>query len=274
MKNLLLIDGFDIFGINIKFYGILIALAMLCGVIVATFNAKFRDLKKDDIFTLALYCLPLAVLGARIHFVISEVISGYSYTFLEFLDIRQGGMAIYGGVIGGAFAVMLFCLIHKKNFLNVADVAVVSLILGQSIGRWGNFFNQELYGFAVTDPNFQWFPFAVYIDSLHASMEGWYLALFFYEFILNLAIFFTLHFLLRKVRIKGLISALYLILYGIVRLFLEGLRQPQFIMYYWGTIPVNQILSGILIFVGIILAIIFTLLPRWKKKKEQKEKLP
>lgn len=163
MNNLInMVNGFTIFGLEIKFYGIIIALGMLLGIIVATKNTKFRNLKADDIYTLALYVLPLAIIGARLYFV---AFYDYDYTFWEIFDIKSGGLAIYGGVIGGAAGALLFCLIHKKKFLNISDVAVISLILGQGIGRWGNFFNQEAYGYEVTNKALQWFPYAVYIEA-------------------------------------------------------------------------------------------------------------
>jgi len=184
-----LIDGFTIFGLNVKFYGILMASAMLIGVILACKNAKSRGLTSDNIFALALYILPLAIIGARLVYVLG---ADHSYTFLEMIKIWEGGMSIYGGIIGGAVGVLVFCLIHKKNFLDVADVAVVSLILGQAIGRWGNFFNQEVYGRIITDPSWQWFPFGVLLDN-----GEWHYALFFYEFLLNLAIFVLLLYIIK-----------------------------------------------------------------------------
>ena len=128
----LVIDGFSIFGLEIKFYGILIAIGMVLGVFVACKLAKYRKLRSDDIIVLALYVLPLAIVGARLYYV---AFSEHSYTFWEVFQIWNGGMAIYGGVIGGAVGVVLYCLIHKKNFFDIADIAVVALILGQGIGR-------------------------------------------------------------------------------------------------------------------------------------------
>lgn len=257
MENLF-VNGFEIFGLEVKFYGIIIALGMLIAVFVAVYNTKYRGLKPDDIYTVALYALPLAILGARIYYVI---FSPHSYTFLEFLDIRSGGMAIYGGVIGGALGLFLFCLIHKKNFLKLADVACVSLILGQAIGRWGNFFNQEAYGYEVTNKALQWFPYAVYIE----NNSAWHMATFFYESILNLCIFFFLMIMIRKLKNKGTIMSLYFICYGLVRVFVEGLRTDSL---YLGNIRVSQLLSGILVVAGIILFILFTLKP-WEKSKGQ-----
>lgn len=256
MINLMnIINGFSIFGIEIKFYGIIIAFGMLIGIIIAVYNTRFRSLKPDDIYTLALYVLPLSIVGARLYYVL---FSSHQYSFLEMLNLRDGGLAIYGGVIGGAIGVLLFCLIHKKNFFKISDVAAISLILGQVIGRWGNFFNQEAYGYEVTSPAWQWFPFAVYIE----QNSAWHMATFFYESFFNFIIFFILLFLIRKIKKDGIITSLYFILYGIVRVVVEGLRTDSL---YWGQIRVSQILSAILIVCGIITIIFIILKDKWKK---------
>ena len=260
MNLLNLVNGFSIFGFEIKFYGIIIALGMLIAIIIAVYNTKYRGLKSDDIYTVALFVLPLSILGARSYYCI---FSDYSYTFLEFIDIRSGGMAIYGGVIGGALGILLYCLIFKKNFIKIADVAVVSLILGQAIGRWGNFFNQEAYGYEITNKAMQWFPFGVFIESNNA----WHLATFFYESMCNFAIFALLMVLIRKTKTPGIITGAYLIGYGLVRCLIEGLRTDSL---YWGIFRVSQVLSVILILAGIIIILLVKLIPRWKKSKEQK----
>lgn len=241
-----LVNGFTIFGLNIKFYGITMATAMLVGIILACKNAKQRGLKSDDIFALALYVLPLAVIGARLLYILG---ADHSYSFAEMFKIWEGGMSIYGGIMGGAVGVALFCIIHKKNFLDVADVACVSLILGQAIGRWGNFFNQEVYGHLVTNPSWQWFPFAVLLDN-----GEWHYALFFYEFLINLAIFALLFILLRKVKTKGYVTSAYLVAYGTIRFCLEPLRESTYNLMIFGLklssiTSVMAILAGIAIFV-------------------------
>ncbi|MEG1752228.1 MAG: prolipoprotein diacylglyceryl transferase [Clostridia bacterium] len=238
--------GFEIFGYTIKMYGITISLAMLCAVAFACLNAKLRGLKSDDIILVALYALPLAIVGARIYYVI---FSGHAYTFLEALQIWKGGMAIYGGVIGGALGVGLWTIIHKKNFLAIADVCAVSLILGQAIGRWGNFFNQEAYGTVVTNPSLQWFPFSVFIE----KSATWHLATFFYESIWNLIVFAVLMILIRKINVKGIICGLYFILYGIGRMFIESLRTDSLML---GDFRVSQLVSFALIILGTVLIVV------------------
>lgn len=253
----LVIDGFNLFGLNIKFYGLIIAIGMLIAIFVVCKICKKRDLKSDDIFLLALYVLPLSIIGARIYFVL---FSDNAYSFVDIFKIWEGGMAIYGGVIGGAIGVVLYCIIHKKNFLNVADIAVVGLILGQGIGRIGCYFSSCCYGIEVIDPSAQWFPLATQINGV------WHYSTFFYESFCNFIIFGLLLFLIqKKVKTKGIIMSLYLICYGTVRCIIETFRGDS--LYIWN-IKVSQLLSGLLILAGIILlVVIYTI--KYKKEKSE-----
>lgn len=246
---------FLFFGLHITYYGFIIACAMAFGVWLACKNAKFRGLKSDDLIIVACYALPLAIICARLYYVIFY--GGYEHWY-EIFAIWKGGLAIYGGVIGGALGIGLYCLIHKKNFFNVTDIAVPSLILGQAIGRWGNFFNHEAFGNLVTNPQWQWFPFAVNINGV------WHLATFFYESMWNLICFGILIYLLRKVKVKqrAAISAWYLIIYGAGRSWIEGLRTDSLM---WGPLRVSQVLSFILIAFGIFLLLFYYF---WYRKHE------
>lgn len=263
--------GFSIGGLEIRFYGIIMAVAMAVGVVVACYNAKYRNLKSDNILILACYVLPLAVIGARMFSFFSE--RALYDSFWEIFNLRTGGMSIFGGIIGGALAILLFCLIHKKNFFDVADVVVPSLILGQAIGRWGNFFNQEVFGFEVTNPSLQWFPFSVYID----ATGTWHLATFFYEFIFNVLLFVLLMLMLRKFKIKrrGVLMATYLVWYGVVRACLEPLRMNQYILYA-GSIRVSLLVSIICAVLGagyFIYLIVDTIIKKKKKIKGSEKDL-
>ncbi len=246
-----LIDGFTIFGKDIKFYGIIMALAMLIGVILACKNAKERGIKSDSIYTLALYVLPLSIIGARLVYVLGALDEFSS--FWEIFAVWQGGLSIYGGIIGGAGGVFLFSVVHKVNFFNLTDVAVISLILGQAIGRWGNFFNQEVYGSVVTSKAWQWFPFAVYLDN-----GTWHYALFFYEFVLNVAIFIGLYFMLKRTKTAGYVSGAYLVCYGTIRFILEPLRETTYNLMIGG-LKLSSIISLLSIIIGItIIVLIYT----------------
>ena len=252
-------SGFNIGSLHIQYYGLIMAIAMAVGVVVACLNAKKRGLTSNDILILACYVLPLAVIGARIYYVIFSLDEFSS--FWQVFEIWNGGLAIYGGVIGGAVAIMLYCLIHKKNFFAVADIAAVSLILGQAIGRIGCFFSGCCYGIEVTNQAHMWFPLSTMIGT------HWHYSTFFYESLWDLLGFVVLMLLLRKSNIKqrGAIMSLYLIIYGAGRAWIEGIRGDSLMI---GSLKVSQVLSLILVVVG--LAVIITVYFLTKEKKLKK----
>lgn len=267
---------FKIFGLEITYYGLLIAIGMAAGVFVAYKNAKHRGLKGDDLILVACYVLPLSIIGARLYYVLFSL--DEFTNFWQIFEIWNGGMAIYGGVIGGAIGILIYCLIHKKNFLDVADIAVPSLILGQVIGRWGNFLNQEAYGMYIENPSAQWFPIGVYIDNCHqhgclCNGYGWHMATFFYESMWNLMAFIVLMVLLKKNKLKyrGSLMSVYLIIYGVGRAWIEGLRMDSL---YIGSIRVSQLLAILLIIFGIGFILTSYLLHRKGKIKSLKELEP
>lgn len=254
-------DSFYIGSLEIKFYGLIMAFSMLLGVLLACKLAKKKGIKSDDIFMLALIVLPCAVVGARLYYCFFYE---YNYTFWELFNLRQGGLAIYGGVIGGVIGIIIFGLIKKdfKIILTLIDVCAPCLILGQALGRWGNFFNQEAYGNIVTNKSFQFFPYAVFIENENA----WYQATFFYESVWNLIGLVILLFVYSKAKFTGTTAASYLVWYGIGRTWIEGLRSDS--LYIGATgIRVSQLLSILMVVAGlIILAINIT--KRIKEKRK------
>lgn len=241
------VDGFSIFGLEVKFYGLIMALSMLLGVLLACKLAKKKGIKSDDIFMLALIVLPCAVVGARLYYCFFYE---YNYSFWEIFNIKQGGLAIYGGVIGGIVGVLIFALIKKdwKMVFVLMDIAAPCLILGQALGRWGNFFNQEAYGNLITNHNLQWFPFGVWIESENA----WFQATFFYESLWNAIGLVILLFTYYKTEQTSTTTATYLVWYGLGRTWIEGLRTDSL---YIGTtgIRVSQLLSVCLVVVGLVI---------------------
>lgn len=252
-------SGFSIFGFPIKFYGIIMASAMLIGVFLACRLAKKRNIKSDDIMLLALIVLPCAVVGARLYYCFFYE---YQYSFWELFDIRSGGLAIYGGVIGGIIGIIIFALIKRdfKMIVDLLDICAPCLILGQAIGRWGNFFNQEAYGNLITNDALKWFPFAVFIENQNA----WFQATFFYESLWNIVGFVLLYFVFKKSNTKGTTTATYLIWYGIGRTWIEGLRSDSLFIGTTG-IRVSQLLSVLLVVVGIVILCVNLYLKRKKK---------
>lgn len=260
----LFVNGFTIFGIEIRFYGILIACAMLIAVFLVQHLAKKRGINPDDIVILALIVIPFAIIGARTYYCI---FSETSYTFKTFWQIRNGGLAIYGGIIGGIVAILVFCAFKRdfKLVVKLFDIIVPALILGQAIGRWGNFFNQEAYGYVVTNPKWQWFPFAVKIETF-VGYE-WHLATFFYESMWNLIGFILLLFVFKKCKHTGTMTGVYLTYYGLGRLWIEGLRTDSL---YLGPLRVSQWLSAVLVVIGITILVYNYIKARKVGKYEQK----
>lgn len=243
-------DGFAVY-----WYAIIIVFGMLAGMFAGSVLLKRKGYKPDLILDLAIGVLPLAVIGARLYYVLFTL--DRNWTFLQILNLKSGGLAIYGGVIGGAIGVLVVCFIKKfklNNILDMMDAIAPGLILGQAIGRWGNFVNQEAYGNLVTDPGLQFFPYAVFIEE-----EGqWFQATFFYESFCNLIGFIVLFVLAYRLRgkYKGLITCGYFALYGIARSIIEGFRSDSL---YIGSIRVSQLLSMILVVVAITFATIIIL---------------
>lgn len=238
---------FTIFGIDIYYYAVIIVCGMLLAIGVVCLLFKRRNLPIDWVLDLIICVIPLAIIGARVYFCIFY---GVPFKHWFSLDsdhgIRAGGLAIYGGVIMGAVGVVIFCLIRKVNFLRIADCIAPALILGQGIGRWGNFVNQEAYGNIVTNPNLQWFPYAVEVDG------SWYQATFFYESmacLIGFALLFIFAWKVKK-RPSGMVLCGYMIIYGIERSIVEGFRSDSL---YIGAIRVSQLLSILIVVAGVLL---------------------
>ncbi len=220
--------AFTIFGRPVYWYGIIVTTAIVCAYLLYLFLANKRGIDIDFSLELFIWIVLLAVLCCRLFYVIprKEYFPkdfGWS-DFLRIFDISEGGLTIIGGIFGGALGVLFCCLRNKKySFAKVADCVAIALLLGQIIGRWGNFFNQELFGIEIINPKLQFFPFAVYIDRL----GGWYCGLFFYEGFINsigliAAILLSLKF---KDKIKPMTMTLsYISWYAIVRGSLEFLK--------------------------------------------------
>ena len=137
--------AFEIFGIKIRWYGIFIATAFFLGTLLASKEAKRRGINEEEIIDLALFAIPAALIGARAYYVIFTW-DMYKHNPIEIFNIRGGGLAIHGGVIAGVLVGLIFCKVRKHNFWTFADITAPSIILGQAIGRWGNYTNQEAFG--------------------------------------------------------------------------------------------------------------------------------
>ncbi len=239
-----------IFG-SIPWYGVLIVSGVLAAIALCLHEEKRRNLKPDTVIDLAFWAIPLGIIGARVYYVIFNW-QVFADDPLSALRIWEGGIAIYGAVIGGLIGVVLFALRRKLNPLLLTDMIVPGLSLAQGIGRWGNYFNMEAFGREITNTAWQFFPIGVQIPA--ADGYAWHMATFFYESCWDIAVFLVLWFFIRKrSRRHGTATLWYLLLYGIGRFFIEGLRTDSLMS---GSIRVSQLLSLLLvIFAAIMLAV-------------------
>lgn len=238
----------ELFGLTLHWYGLIIALGICLGVLLACLREVGLGLPRETSLDLALIGVPAAIVGARIYFVIFSW-EMYAADPISMLYIWEGGLAIYGGIIGALLAGGIYARIKKLSFLKLADLAAPCIALGQAIGRWGNFVNQEAYGPLVQNPSLQFFPVAVYIDRI----EQWHYATFFYESVWCAVIVAILLILERRglFRRSGDTFFSYVFLYGLERAFVEGLRTDSL---YLGPLRISQVLSiAALIYAGVML---------------------
>lgn len=269
-----------------NWYGFIIACGIICCIVGAYFAAKHRGIEGDLIIDIIVIGLPMAIIFARIYYVIFDMIDGGHWTFSRFIGIDDKGLqglAIYGAVLGAVLGSLIISLwkCRKKNpeekhvsFTQILDLAFTFVILGQAIGRWGNFANEEAHGYAITDPSKMWFPFGVEVNGV------WYYATFFYESMWDLATFAILCFMYcgKFKSFDGFNFACYCILYGSGRVWIEGLRSDSL----WlippkaagtngmpdvGGVRVSQLVSALLIVFGVVFIIVHIVRARKADKK-------
>lgn len=240
--------AFSIFGIDVMWYGVIIAFGVIMAMVVANFLAQKRGLNFEIIIDAFLVVFPVSIIFARLYYVIFEI-ENYN-SFMDIINIRNGGMAIHGGVIGALLSGYLFAKYRKINFFKYVDVVMPGVILAQAIGRWGNFMNQEAHGGMVTEEFISKFP--EFIQNGMLINGNYYHPTFLYESIWNLIVFIILVVvaLRKKDNNNGIVLGLYLILYSVGRFFIEGLRTDS--LMFMG-LRVAQLISIVGIIIGIIL---------------------
>ncbi len=264
--------AFSVFGRDIYWYGVLMALGIVIAVLLAMREAKRKQMNEDTVLDLCLIIIPCGVVGARLYYVLFEL-DQYLSDPIRMLYIWEGGLAIFGAVIGGLIGMALYSYKKKLRFFRLADIIAPGLVLAQAIGRWGNFFNQEAFGLPVTNPDLLWFPMSVKIDTpwnggFHTfngvvCTEPYHLATFFYESLWCFLVFLFLWFILRKrTKHDGDVFIWYVMLYSFERMFVEGLRGDS-LWLIEGAVRVSQLLS-FLLFLG---ALTFLLVRHLKEKK-------
>ena len=269
-------NSVSIFGFRVTFYGIIIGLGMLAGMWIAMEDAKRRGQDPDLYLDFALYAIIFSIIGARLYYVIFDW-QLYKDNPIQILNLRAGGLAIYGGVIGAVLTLIVYTRVKKQSFLSMADTGVLGLITGQIIGRWGNFFNCEAFG-GYTDNLLAMRIKASIVNPSMISQELWDMRIvengveyiqvhptFLYESMWNLGVLLFLLWFRKRKKFTGEMMWLYFLGYGLGRVWIEGLRTDQLKLPGTG-IAVSQLLSAVLVLVsaGVII---------WKRcnmAKEQK----
>ena len=251
--------AFEIFGFKVMWYGVLIGFGVILAFALAYVNAKKKGLNFDVLIDIFLISFPCAIIGARAYYVIFEW-NSYKDNLLDIFKIREGGLAIHGGLIGAFLAAFIYTRVKKIKFLSYADLVAPSIILAQGIGRWGNFMNSEAHGDPVSYKFISKFP--KFIENGMNINGQFYNPTFLYESIWDIVICVLLVIILYKVKkgYEGIVISSYMILYSIGRFFIEGLRTDS--LMFFG-LRIAQIIS----LVGIILGAIFIIYITRKNKR-------
>lgn len=236
-----------IFGVHIYFYGVILALAITVGTLLANYvGEKYFELKKDTVIDMAPYLIVLGIIGARLYYCILNH-DFYLRFPTEILAIRHGGISIHGAILGGFCGLIWFAQKHKLSIAKLCDVSAIGLVLAQSIGRWGNFFNSEAFGSPTN------LPWKLYIALQYRPIpyvnNDFFHPTFLYESILNFIIFAILLFLVKKDfhKKEGNLALIYLILYSFIRIFVEHFRIDS--VSYIAGFPIAIIVSASIILV-------------------------
>lgn len=233
--------AFSVFGIEVYMYAICIVIGIIVAAILCNISKEKFENKFENILDIGIFSLFFGIIGARIYFIIFNL-EYYLNNIKEVFNFRDGGLAIYGGLITGILTAIIICKIKKIDILNVLDYVIPFVALAQAIGRWGNFFNVEAYGYE-TDIFLR---MGIFTSDGYIEVHPTFL----YESICTILIFFILRKLQKNRKFKGEIFLLYCILYSGIRFFIEGLRIDSLMFYNF---RISQILSIIIFLISIIM---------------------
>ncbi len=233
--------AFTFFGIPVYWYGLIIAAGVILGITYGSYAAKKEGLSQDDFLNMVLISVPVAILCARLYYVIFSW-EMYRDDLLSVFNIRNGGIAIYGAVIGICLTIFLYCKRKKLSIGMVLDVLAIGLLIGQSIGRWGNFMNGEAFG-SVTH-----LPWGMTIEKYGKMIAENVHPTYLYESLWNAIGIVGLLFYRKICKFRGELFCGYLSWYGLGRVWIEGLRADSL---YIGTFRISQLLAGLTLILGI-----------------------
>lgn len=247
-------EAFKVFGLPVYWYGIIIASGFFLAVLLGMKNSKKAGILQDDIIDLVLFAAPVAIIGARLYYVIFNW-SEFNGDFLKIINIRTGGLALYGGLIAGILVAVIFTRVRKINTLNFIDFCIPYFVLAQAIGRWGNFANQEAFG---GNTNLPW---GMTGDEIIRSLQGLngvdssipVHPTFLYESLWDFGVFLLLIWFAKRKKLNGEVFCLYMLGYGVGRFWVEGLRLDSL---WLGSFRISQLLSIVFVIVfGLIFVV-------------------
>ena len=239
----------SLFGtIEVRWYGIIMVTGIILAFLYAYYRSKHEGVSFDDLLDYAIFTVISGIVGARLYYVIT---SGQKYTFGEIFAIWNGGIAIYGAIIGGATALLCVSLYKKIKWQKAFDMVCPGVMIGQIVGRWGNFFNGEAYGESPAEDSL------LYFMRMELRHEGWsnsYICqpTFLYESLWNLVGFLIINALYKKKKFDGQVFLMYITWYGFGRMFIEGLRTDSLMV---GTFRISQVVAFLCFIVGLALLV-------------------
>ena len=240
-------EAFSIGDKPVYWYGVIIMCGIVAAFLYALYHAKVEGIKIDDVFDLALFVVPCGVIGARLYYVLTTLGEGRYQSIIDVIAVWEGGLAIYGGIIAGALAVLGVCLFKKINVLKVMDMVAPGVMIAQAVGRWGNFCNGEAFGYAVPESSPLYFLRMGIVSDYAPPPMQYYHPTFLYESLWNLVGFVLITVLYRKKKFNGQVVLSYLAWYGFGRMFIEGLRTDSL---YVGTLRISQVVGLVCFVVG------------------------
>ncbi len=244
-------------GVEVRWYGLIITFGIILAFMYAWYRSKQERVAIDDLLDIAIYAVIFAVIGARIYYVLFDIIgngAGDNYrSFIDYIAIWRGGIAIYGAIIGGALSIYVVCKCKKIKWQRVFDMVSPGVMIGQIIGRWGNFFNGEAFGGVPQEGTF------LYRFRMEVAQDYWYSGVtahptFFYESFWNLIGFLIINAIYKKKRFDGEVFLWYITWYGFGRMLVEGLRTDSL---WLGRIRISQLVGALCFVVGLALTLIF-----------------
>ena len=243
--------AFTVFGREIRWYALIITLGLVLAFFYALYRSKQEGIKQDDLLDIAIFAIPCAIIGARAYYVLTSL-SEYE-TFGEMIAIWNGGIAIYGAIIGGAITILCVCKYKKIKVMKAFDMVSPAVMIGQIIGRWGNFFNGEAYGAEVLESSPLYFIRMGLLPNIESYTKMHYFhPTFLYESVWNLIGFIIINSLYKKKKFDGQVFLMYITWYGFGRMFIEGLRTDSL---YVGVFRISQVVGFTCFIVGSVLLI-------------------